>query len=156
MAGGGGGEQELNLVPYLDIMVNLIIFLLVITAYIVEMRQAPVLVPGPPGPGTTGGEPPKAFLTLAVTSKGFAVLGSENSNVPAAQFDNTGGAYPFDKLTALMRQYHDSYELADNLVVAADRTVPYRVVVEVMDAVREDEKGKIFPNVTLAVAVAGN
>jgi len=45
MAGGGGGEGDLNLVPYMDIMVNLIMFMLVVTAYLVELREAPVLAP---------------------------------------------------------------------------------------------------------------
>ena len=45
MAGGGGGTEELNLVPYLDIMVNLIMFMVVVTAYLVQLKEAPIMAP---------------------------------------------------------------------------------------------------------------
>ena len=44
--------------------------------------------------------------------------------------------------------------LADNLVVSADRAVPYKEVIKAMDAVRLDVSGQpLFPNVTLATVV---
>lgn len=157
MAGGGGGSEELNLVPYLDIMVNLIMFLITITAYIVEMKQATVLAPGGGGPcvGENCGDKPKVFLTITVLDQGYAVLSSDAASVPAWQADKVNGDYPYGALQAQLRTYKENYDLADNLIVAADSQVPYKVVIKTLDAAREDGAGGLFPGVTFGVAVTG-
>lgn len=155
MAGGGGGEQDLNLVPYMDIMVNLIMFMLVVTAYIIELREAPVLAPSYGGP-TDGGaqqEKPKPYLTVAISTKGFGVLGS--ADIPAAELGRTGDKYPYRELTETLRNYKNQYTVAENLVLTADASVPYSVLVATMDAARSDADGALFPGVTLGLAVAG-
>lgn len=152
MAGGGGGEQDLNLVPYMDIMVNLIMFMLVVTAYIVELREAPVLAPAY-GPGAgAGAERPKAFLTVAVSSKSIALLGS-GDGIPAQELVKQGDKYPFAELTQLLRNYKNQYSVSENLVLTADSAVPYKVVIATMDAARSDKDGPLFPGVTLGLAV---
>jgi len=153
MAGGGGGEGDLNLVPYMDIMVNLIMFMLVVTAYIIELREAPVLAPSYGGSG--GGasdEKPKGFLTVAISSKGLGLLAS-TPEVPAAEFVKKGDKYPFDELTQALRTYKTNYSLAENLVVTADGSVPYSMLIATMDAARSDKQGPLFPGVTLGLAL---
>lgn len=148
---GGGGEGEINLVPYLDIMVNLIMFMLVVTAYIVDLREAPVL---PPAYNRGGGESAEqeAFVSVSISTAGsFAVLLS-NNEVPL-ELPSENGKYPYGALTRRLRELRSNTELSDNLVVVPDLTVPYSVVVSTMDAVRRDEKGPLFPGVTLATAV---
>ena len=157
MAGGGGGSEELNLVPYLDIMVNLIMFLITITAYIVEMKQTVVLAPG--GSSCRGADcnqdKPKPYLTITVLNQGYAVLSSDATAVPAWQADKVNGEYPYGQLRAKLREYKENYELADNLIIAADNQIPYKVVVKTIDAAREDAAGGLFPGVTFGVAVTG-
>lgn len=155
MAGGGGGEQDLNLVPYMDIMVNLIMFMLVVTAYIIELREAPVLAPSYDGGG--GGasqEKPKPYITVAISTRGFGILGS-GGDVPAAEIPRAGDKYPYRELTELLRNYKNQYSVAENLVLTADASVPYSVLVSTMDAARSDADGALFPGVTLGLAVAG-
>lgn len=152
---GGGGEQDLNLVPYMDIMVNLIMFMLVVTAYIIELREAPVLAPayGEQGGDQADKEKPPPFLTVAISTKSIAVLGS-SEEIPASELvklDN--GAYPFADLTKALRDYKSQHKVADNLVLTADPSVPYKVVVQTMDAARQDAQGPLFPGVTLGLAV---
>jgi biopolymer transport protein TolR len=150
---GGGGEQDLNLVPYMDIMVNLIMFMLVVTAYIIELREAPVLAPSySPDKGGSSAEKPKSFLTVAISTKGFGVLGS-TSDIPAAELVKQGDKYPYAELTQTLRSYKGQYTLADNLVVTADGVVPYSALVSTMDAARSDRDGALFPGVTLGLAV---
>jgi len=157
MAGGGGGSEELNLVPYLDIMVNLIMFLITITAYIVEMRQSTVLAPGGdsgPCQGADCNKETKPFLTITVLNQGFALLSSKPDQIPAWQADKVNGDYPYGQLQKTLREYKENYpNLAENLIIAADNKVPYKVVMTTMDAAREDSAGGLFPGVTFGVAV---
>jgi len=158
MAGGGGGSEELNLVPYLDIMVNLIMFLITVTAYMAEMRQAPVLAPGEgPGPDQACvGEAckPKPFLNILIAANTIAILGSNSQNIVASQLDKTGPDFDYPALSAKLREYRDNNpDLADNVMLAADRQIPYSTVIAAMDAIREDAKGPLFTGVTLSVAV---
>lgn len=151
---GGGGEQDLNLVPYMDIMVNLIMFMLVVTAYIIELKQAPVLAPAYRSGGNAdqNQEKPKPFITVAITTKSIAVLGSTDE-IPASELLMQGDTYPYADLTKTLREVQMAHQVAPNLVVTAAPQVPYRVVVETMDAVRKDAKGLLFPGVTLGLAV---
>lgn len=156
MAGGGGGEGDLNLVPYLDIMVNLIMFMLSVTAYIVEMREAPVLVPTLVSGGAASSQPQQeqaGFLTVALSERAISILGS-NDQIPASEIVKEGGKYNFDKLTTVLRQYKDSptMKLTEAIQLTADATVPYSDIVATMDAARSDDTGPLFPGVQLALA----
>ena len=151
MAGGGGGTEDLNLVPYLDIMVNLIMFMVTVTAYIVQLKQAPIIAPTY---GSGGGGDQKPFLTVAIGTTQMQILGGSSGG------NGAGGAETIKKgdwakLNSRLKQLKDTVpNLADNLVVSADRAVPYKEVIKAMDAVRLDVSGQpLFPNVTLATVV---
>lgn len=155
---GGSGEDDLNLVPYMDILVNLLVFLLAAVAMAQELREVPVLTPAIGGGGKGSSEQQekqKPFLTAAITSKGIAVLSSAPEQIPGGEYLKDGtGRYPLDSFKASLRQeYKDKYaDLAENLVLVADANIPYKVVMEVMDAARTDGEGDLFPQVTLAKA----
>jgi biopolymer transport protein ExbD len=65
---GGGGENELNLVPYMDIMLNLIMFMIMATQTIGALQQVPVMAPEKAGGGgeSAADEAPKATLVAVV------------------------------------------------------------------------------------------
>jgi biopolymer transport protein ExbD len=149
---GGSGEQDLNLVPYMDIMVNLIMFMLIVTAYIVELKEAPVLAPAYTSGGAGSDDKPKAYITVAISTKSFAVLGSTDE-VPAQELLIENGKYPYAELAQVLRKYKTEYKVSENLVLTADSTIPYSVVVATMDATRKDSQGPLFPGVTLGLAV---
>ncbi|MSQ00525.1 MAG: hypothetical protein EXR71_01370 [Myxococcales bacterium] len=149
MAGGGGGTEELNLVPYLDIMVNLIMFMVTVTAYLVQLKEAPILAPTY-GRESNGSGEQKPFLTVAISSTqikvigGGAIQGSEQSLKPD----------DFRGLTTQLRSLKSTIpNMAENLVVTADKEVVYSKVVKVMDAARDDATGPLFPNITLSVVL---
>ena len=148
---GGGGEGELNLVPYMDIMVNLIMFMIIVTAYIVELREIPVLAPSY-GSGGGSGEKPKAFLTVAISSTALNILASSDE-VPSTELLREGDRYPYAKLSAALRDYRTNYDVTETFVLTADRSVRFGVVVAALDAARSDAKGPLFPGVTFALAV---
>ena len=153
---GGGGEGEINLVPYLDIMINLIMFMLTVTAYIVDMREAPVLVPtlvNDPGQSSTPLEEQKGFLTIVISGRAISILGS-NDQIPAAELLKEDKTYPYAKLSTALRQYKDnpSIKLTEVIQVTADSAVPYSEIIAVMDASRSDSTGPLFPGIQLALA----
>ncbi len=151
---GGGGEGELNLVPYLDIMLNLIMFLLVVTAYIVELREAPVLVPtltGDNGPGPVDPDK-KGYLSVVVTQRALSIASSKEGVAPV-ELLRKGGVLPYRDLTQVLRQFKDSGTVEDTLQVLADPAIPYSEVVATMDAARTDGKTALFPGIQLALAL---
>lgn len=150
MAGGGGGTEDLNLVPYLDIMVNLIMFMVTVTAYLVQLKEAPILAPTYGGGGGSGGEQ-KPFLTVVVTNTQMKVIAGGASLVGAEQSLKKGD---YKGLAAQLRALKTAVpNLSENLVVTADKTVPYKDVVAAMDAARDDAQGLLFPAITLSVSL---
>jgi biopolymer transport protein ExbD len=155
MAGGGGGTEELNLVPYLDVMVNLIVFMITITAYIVQMKESPVLPPAYDGGGGSTGEQ-KPFITVAITSQGYSLIGGGSAEGQMPAIPKKGGAYDSKALTATVKQVKAQIpNLSDNIVLMADPTTRYSDVIQAMDAVRFDGSGDkvLFNGVTFAKAV---
>src|SRR6478735_5841062 len=71
---------ELNIVPYLDIMVNLIMFMLVSMTGVIQFGILNVAAPSyGPAPVTAASNDPKKkdlLLTVAISTKGFFVAGS--------------------------------------------------------------------------------
>lgn len=151
MAGGGGGTEDLNLVPYLDIMVNLIMFMVTVTAYLVQLKEAPILAPTYGGGGGGSGQEQKPYLTVAVTNTQIKVLAGGSGLVGAEQSLKKGD---YKGLTAQLRALKTAIpNVSENLVVTADKTVPYKDVVAVMDAARDDAQGALFPAITLSVSL---
>ncbi len=151
MAGGGGGTEELNLVPYLDIMVNLIMFMVVVTAYLVQLKEVPIIAPsyGPAGGGDSGEQKP--YLTVAITNSAMQVVGGGK----AKGMEQTLQKGDYAGLAAQLRSLKTAMpDMAENLVVTADKQVPYKEVVRVLDAARTDRAGSLFPNITLSVTVS--
>ncbi len=155
MAGGGGGSEELNLVPYLDIMVNLIMFMLVVTAYIVELKESPVLPPAYGGaPGSDGEKTP--YLTVAMTDAGYVIVaggGAEGSEEPIPK---SAGQYDTRALTAKLKDLKAALpKLSENIVITAGSTQTYKEVMATMDAARFDGSPNkpLFSGVTLAQVV---
>ena len=152
----GDVAGELNVVPYLDIITNIMMFVLVsvsvaFTSTISTTAQA-----------TTRREAPPAHalrLTALITGQGVALKTSGASIAPGCEsvgagvtVPNRGGAYDLAGLTACARHIKGSSPEAANetqVSVAASPDVPYETVVGVMDALRADEHGELFPEVAL-------
>jgi biopolymer transport protein ExbD len=155
---------ELNLVPYLDIVVNTMIFLLACTATTVPLAHVHASSPktdpvtqekrsGPP-PGSTEG----LNLTVAISYGGFIVAGSggvmrdeagQLPTVPCTRslVNNTcpRRGYDYEALARLARKIKRRYPRERKVYLTADRNVPYQVVVRTMDALRgicDDNRAK--------------
>ncbi len=146
---------ELNIVPYLDIITNLVMFLLLsmtgILALGVVNVSAPRISSEPAQAQAADPSQPRLLLTVAISRNGFYVAGAggvlgpaERAAVDASQPPTVplkaDGKHDFDALTDLMVRVKERYPNETNLILSADPDVPYEVLVHTMDACREAKR----------------
>jgi biopolymer transport protein TolR len=151
---------ELNIVPYLDILMNLILFMLLSITGLASFGILNVSAPNYGGP-SAGVQPenpdqPKLTLSVLISKQGLfinsenAILG-EGGNTPTIPL-KADGAYDYDALGAKMLEIKQAFPNETKVVIGADADVPYEVLIATMDACRES-RGKehhlLFPDVTL-------
>lgn len=156
---------ELNIVPYLDILMNLIIFMLLsmtgLATFGILNVNAPVYGGG--SGGATDEKPP-LLLTVAISKKGFylaavgGVIGgqegsppAEGANAPPTIALKGDGTYDYDALNAKLKEVKTAFPTESKVILAAEADTPYEVLVTTMDTTRETKDRKLlFPDVTLA------
>src|SRR6516162_7970647 len=151
---------ELNLVPYLDIVTNIVIFLLAsVTTYQLQLSNVNVSSPTF-GVGSGSEGPPPLNLTITVTQNGFtvaasgAVLPGPDGNLPTIRKEPADKELPWDKLTNKAAEIKDAYPTESTVTVGANPDISYEIVVKTMDALRQNAKGKVlFPDVSLSAGV---
>jgi biopolymer transport protein ExbD len=171
---------ELNIIPYLDIMMNLIMFMLLSITGFAVLGMLDVTAPpigGPVANNDPGTADKKNPLTLSVniSTKGFFIaatgavlpglgndpntptiprlppgVGSSKSG-PAGGGASAEGEYDYAALTAKMKEIKASFPNETRLIIAADAATEYSVLVHTMDATRETkDHEKLFYDVSLA------
>ncbi len=150
MAGSGTGE-ELNLVPYLDVVTTLIIGMMVLATAATDalsFRSPEVEVPtlvGKDTPGASGSN----LLSVHIAGDTFVIEGAGGK----MRIDPAPGQRPaYAALATALRTAHDTGGENVNVSLSADRHVPYSVVVHTLDTMRKDDRGELYPRVSLAVA----
>jgi biopolymer transport protein TolR len=148
---------ELNLVPYLDIITNLIIFLIASVAYNVNFGNVNVTLPTiSSGGGAAAEEPQKPPLNLTVTAgaSGFTIGASGGIMQPIPKLPS--GKYDYKALTQRLMEIKAVPDTADETKATfnADAQIPYEIVIETLDAMREDTSGRLlFPDVVFAAGI---
>jgi biopolymer transport protein ExbD len=155
---------ELNIVPYLDIMMNLIMFMLLTMTVLITLGVLNVTAPSY-GPSASAGEADKNKLTLtvAITHLGFFVAGT-GGVLPGASSDNNqptialkNGQFDYDGLTQKMIDIKKLFPDNTKVILTADPNLPYMTLVKTMDSVREytgpDGKHPLFFDVSLSAGV---
>jgi biopolymer transport protein ExbD len=154
-AGSEGGE--LNVVPYLDIIMNIMMFVLatVSVAFVTTINTSAASA----NPGHVYVPPTGLRLTALITGEGVALKTASASFAPGCEgvgtgvtVPNRGGVYDLTGLTACVRRIKATVPEAEKetqVTLTASPGVPYATVVGVMDALRADEQGELFPEVTL-------
>jgi biopolymer transport protein ExbD len=163
MAEEGG---ELNLVPYLDIVTNVIMFLLATITFAAALGDINVSSPTTASTAQLQNQPPpepknELNLTVSVSDKGFTIAASgavlyqgqsidAAGNLTAAPAGATlptipkkGNDFDYDALAKLMQQIKGSPAAKNEtkVIVNANADVIYDVIVQVLDACR----GKAIP-----------
>jgi biopolymer transport protein ExbD len=160
-----GAEQneaesgELNVVPFLDIITNVMTFVLatITVAFTATIDTTPPRNgPRPPSEPTLG-------LSVLVVPGGFALKARGGNVAPGCTDSGAGlavpkknGDYDYEALrgcAAKLKASGANFKSEKDVTVAANPEVPYQVVVAALDAVRKDEAGdELFPEVKLGVA----
>jgi biopolymer transport protein TolR len=154
-------STELNIVPFLDIVVNLIMFLLATSEAVLAITQIEAQLPQL---GKGGGKPKDAGLNLSVTltDNGVIVAGSGGKLAPgcsqvmagrAMTVPKTTSGYDWAALTECVSKVKETYPSEEDVMLGADPMIQYEHVVAAMDAVRSDGKQTLFPKVLLSAGV---
>ena len=148
-----GADADLNLTPYLDIMMNLVIFLIFSFQVIIEFRLIDVVPPAVSSAASASAsqENPKPTITLVITKDGYRLL-STSAEMAPVEIPKKGAKYDTGELHDRLVSWKKEYGLAESIVFTADLDTQYEVVVEAMDAIRNDGKALLFPDVLLARA----
>lgn len=153
---------ELNLVPYMDIVVNLILFLMLSSTGLVQFGVINVSAPAIGGGGEASDEPkdPPLNLTIGVSSRGFIVAG--NGGVLPAPGTTTeptipkqGDKYDYAALTKKLVEVKSAFRNETKVIVSGEPGTPYEVIIGVMDASRQEGFAgqTLFPDVMLSPGV---
>jgi biopolymer transport protein ExbD len=140
---------ELNIVPYLDIVVNLVMFMLLSMTGLISLGVLNVSAPKISGEGagaTQTEDKPKLLLTVAVGKQGFyvagagGVLGKDSSTADTTRpptIPLRDGNYDFAALTEQMKTIKAQFPNETQVILSADADVIYETLIKTMDACRE-------------------
>ena len=149
---------EINLVPYMDIVTNIIIFLLASVVNQVALGNVNVSVPSlSAGGGAASDEKPEKpplNLTVTVGATGFTIAASGGVLPPIVKLPN--GQYDYKQLTKKLLEIKSSPDNAEETKVNfnADSNISYDIVVATLDAMRQDDAGKVlFPDVAFSAGI---
>jgi biopolymer transport protein ExbD len=150
---------EINLVPYMDIVTNIIIFLLASVITQVPLGTVNVSSPtfGAGGGGESQPEKPALNLTVTVGGTGFTLAGSGGVMPPIPKLPT--GDYDYAALTTKLAEIKKEFSEETKATFNADAITPYDTVVKTLDAMRyyKDEKEQrekeLFPDVVFAAGI---
>lgn len=163
---------ELNIVPYLDVVTNLVVFMLLSTAGLISLGVVNVSAPSAVPAQAQAAEQPRLLLTVAISRNGFYIAGAggvlggaaDRATVDATQPPTVplapDGSYDYAALTEKMKLVKERYPDQTNLILSADADVAYDVLIRTMDACRETrapgpggspERRPLFFDVSLSI-----
>lgn len=165
---------ELNIVPYLDIVTNLVMFMLLSTVGLISLGVLDVGTPkvGAPSAQMAGGpaEDPPLNLTVGITDRGFYVAGTggvlegdDKNGVDTTRpptLPKKDGDYDYAGLTRLLSNIKSKFPDESRVILVAENDIPYDFIIHTMDACRETkaegedgvaETQKLFPEVWLSM-----
>jgi len=158
------GEEagELNIVPYLDIIMNIIVFTIA-TISVVFMSTIDTTPPAAGGGRGTRSATKSLNLTALITSDGIALKTSSGNIATGCAHIGSGitvpktaaGSHDYAELTRCARELkkqNDRFAEETQVTITANPDVAYQVVIHTMDAFRKDQEGVLFPNVHFGVA----
>lgn len=155
---------ELNIVPFLDIVMNLIMFLLATSEAVLLISQIELNTPSI----SKGGKPKTDVstplnLNVTVTAKGVIVTGSRGKLAQGCDGIASGdgitvpakkpGEYTWADLTTCVAKVKKQFEDETSVTISADPQIEYEHIVAAMDAVRSEGEDELFPEVMISVGL---
>lgn len=152
---------ELNIVPFLDIITNVLMFVLATIS--VTFTATIDTYPPRAGSGARAPTTPTLSLTILVVPDGFSLKARGGNVAPGCNDTGPGIAIPkkdsdydyaalkscVEKLKGAAPEFKEE----TGVTISANPPIPYQAVISTMDAVRKNEAGEdMFPDVTFGVA----
>lgn len=153
--------DELNIVPFLDIVVNLIMFLLMSLTTVAFFNQVVANLPKY-GRGTGGGAQPTLNLTLFVLPTGVRFTGSGGTFRPDCATFGTGrtmtipsanGEVDWNAVTECAAKIKQRFPDESRITITPDATIEFQVLIRAMDSVRAKGQDQLFPQILLSAGV---
>ncbi|MCC6877120.1 MAG: biopolymer transporter ExbD [Sandaracinaceae bacterium] len=155
---------ELNIVPFLDIVVNIIMFLLATTQAVLAIAQLDAQLPtlGRRAGGATDTPSSTLNLSVTLTRNGIIVSGSGGKLAPGCAEMQSGrvitvpmrnNRFDWEGLTTCARRVKSEFQDEDKVILSADPEIEFEHVVAAMDAMRAHGTEELFPNVLLSAGV---
>jgi biopolymer transport protein ExbD len=153
------GEEagELNIVPYLDIIMNILMFVLasVAVTFITSIDTTP---PSKGGGKVRADVSSKALnLNVFIVNEGISVKTSGGNLAPGCQEPGSGIAIPkvngvndYTSLTACAKRIKNlrpEFKEEDQVTIVANADVDFKTIIATMDALRADGEEELFPDV---------
>src|ERR1700678_1132624 len=151
---------ELNIVPFLDIITNVLMFVLA-TISVTFTTMIDTQPPGLGGGGQRGPQKPTLSLNIVVVDQGFLVSAfgqrigegcqGTGSGVAVGMKPNAAGQkdYDYASLSACAKRLKNQVPDAEsetNATLIGNHDTPYRVIISTMDAIRKSDDGQVlFP-----------
>lgn len=167
----GPGEEagELNIVPYLDIIMNVMMFVLasVSVTFITSIDTTP---PAIGGKGKSDVATKALNLSAFVTDDGISLKTSGGNIAPGCNgtgagitfpIQNNGGqrSYDFVGITACAKKLKNAnpdFKDETQVTITAKPNIEYGTIIDTMDSLRKDGEGEsLFPDVHFGVVGAG-
>jgi biopolymer transport protein TolR len=140
---------ELNIVPYLDVVVNLVMFMLLSMTGLITLGVLNVSAPriGAEAGAAAADAGPRLLLTVAIGRQGFYVAGAggvlgtggaatDLSRPPTIPL-RPDGRYDFVALSTQLSTIKQKYPSETQVILTADGSVVYDILIQTMDACRE-------------------
>jgi biopolymer transport protein TolR len=154
---------ELNIVPFLDIVMNILIFVLA-TVSVTFTATIETTPPASPSGGVRS-EPKKESLNLSVliTNEGHAIKTSSGNVAPGCVGAGPGIAIPrrgesydfaaLNECAGSLKQASPEFGQETQVFLSANPGIDYQTLISTIDAVRATTKGDpLFPDVNFQVA----
>lgn len=159
----GDEAGELNVIPYLDIIMNIIVFVIASLSVVFysTITSTPPSIGGS-GQTRTANKSKALNLSAWITSEGVSLKTSDGNvatgcntlgrGVTVPKLDND---YDYGELSRCVRELKKRnvrFAAETQVTITANPGIPYQVVVSVLDALRADKDGPLFPNAVFGVA----
>jgi biopolymer transport protein TolR len=155
---------ELNLVPFLDIVTNVIMFLMMTTTFAAALADINVSAPKTSSGATSDPNPAaqnELNLTVSISEKGTTIAASGGvlyqdgivGKVPTIPKIAGGKEYDYAALTKKVAEIKAQFGDETKVIINANPDITYETVVAHMDAIRTDGTKTLFPDVLLAAGV---
>lgn len=150
--------QEINLIPYLDMMTMLVLFMLVtITSFLsftILNASIPQLAPDS-AQAQAQMKKEQLLLMVRVTKNGYLVDPNVQggASLPRQEIAKKGRDFDFPLLKELAEKLKARFPGESRVLIISEPSVIYNDIIRTMDSLREKEAGAedLFPDVTLSI-----